>query len=153
MDRGYCFEQVEQVFEIFPRDQVRVIKFEEFSEDNGRQRSTRCLGFSALSLCGNDKEPRAESDPYERKNAPEERRYHHSLYEEDASQLEKLLGRGLLRLEGRVMQARALARSTSSVDCCAAKKRQRESAACLPINNLTQAFLRPLPVNPVSEQP
>ena len=30
LDRGFYFEQIERVFQFFPREQVRVIKFEEF---------------------------------------------------------------------------------------------------------------------------
>ena len=136
VDRGYYFEQVERVFRFFPRDQVRVIKFEEFRKTTAETVNEvfRFLGVKPLAKIKNREQNRI---PYERKIAPEERRYLYSLLRGGCEPARETSGLGLLRLEGRMMRARALARSTSSVDCCAAKKRGNGNPAACLLNNLT----------------
>ncbi len=91
VDRGYYFEQMERVFRFFPREQVRVIKFEEFRKQTPETVNEvfRFLGVKPLDRIKNREQNRI---PYERKITPEERQYLHGLYEEDVNQLEKLLG-------------------------------------------------------------
>ena len=91
LDRGFYFEQIERVFRLFPRAQVRVIKFEEF-----RQRTAevvndvfRFLGVSPLPNVRNREQNRIR---YERRMTPQERQYLVDIYRDDISRLEELLG-------------------------------------------------------------
>ena len=90
LDRGFYFEQIKRVFHFFPREQVRVIKFEEF-----RQKTTEVvnetfsfLGVKPLTTVKNRQQNRI---PYERKITAEESKYLYGLYQKDIARLEKLL--------------------------------------------------------------
>ena len=91
LDRGFYFEQIERVFRFFPREQVRVIKFEEF-----RRRTAEVvndlfsfLGVDPLANVRNREQNRIR---YERRMTPEERRYLVDIYRPDIVRLEELLG-------------------------------------------------------------
>jgi hypothetical protein len=88
--RGFYFEQIERVFRLFPREQVRVIKFEEFRKRTPEMvKEVFCfLGVKPLAKIKNREQ---NLIPYERKITPEERRYLYDLYEQDIARLEQLL--------------------------------------------------------------
>ena len=46
VDRGFYSDQLERIFKFFPREQVTVVKFEEFQTKNNKH-STRFFGSSA----------------------------------------------------------------------------------------------------------
>ncbi len=91
LDRGFYFEQMQRVFRYFPREQVRVIKFDEFRKNTAEVvTGVFCfLGVPPLARVENRQQNRI---PYERKMTPEERRYLYHAYKEDIAQLEQLLG-------------------------------------------------------------
>jgi hypothetical protein len=91
VDRGFYFEQIERVFRLFPREQVKVLKFEEFRNRTPEvvNEVFRFLGVRPLAKIKNREQNRI---PYERKITPEERRYLYGLYKEDIARLENLLG-------------------------------------------------------------
>lgn len=91
LDRGFYATQIERVFHFFPREQVQVIKFEEF-----RKRTEEVvngvfafLGVEPLATVKNREQNRI---PYERRMTAEERRFLYDAYKDDISRLESLLG-------------------------------------------------------------
>lgn len=91
LDRGFYFEQIERAFRFFPRDQIHIIKFDDF-----RRNTTQVVNgvFTFLGLKPLPKIKNREQNRilYERKMTPEERRYLCDAYEEDIAQIERLLG-------------------------------------------------------------
>jgi hypothetical protein len=90
LDRGFYFGQIERVFRFFPREQVRVIKFEEFREKTPEVVND-VFSFLGVKLLTKVKNREQNRIPYDRKLTSEERRYLYELYQEDISKLEKLL--------------------------------------------------------------
>ena len=90
VDRGYYFEQIERVFRFFPRNQVRVIKFEEFRRKTGEVVNDvfRFLGVTPLEKIKNREQNRIV---YERRITAKERSYLYDLYKDDIARLERLL--------------------------------------------------------------
>ncbi|MEP6601308.1 MAG: sulfotransferase domain-containing protein [Nitrospirota bacterium] len=90
LDRGFYFEQIKRVFSFFPREQVRVIKFEEF-----RSRTPKVVNeiFAFLEVKPLARVRNREQNliPYERKITFEERQNLYGFYKEDIVRLEELL--------------------------------------------------------------
>ena len=90
LDRGFYFEQIQRVFCFFPREQVRVIKFEEF-----RKRTPDVVNeiFTFLTVKPLTKVKNRQQNriPYEREITAEEKKYLYGLYHEDIARLEELL--------------------------------------------------------------
>lgn len=91
VDRGFYAEQIERVFRYFPREQVHVIKFEDFRRDAAETLNAVChfLGVEPLKKLHNVE---TGSTPYPRKMTASERQYLVDLYRSDIEHLEKLLG-------------------------------------------------------------
>ena len=91
VDRGFYAEQIERVFRYFPREQVHVIKFENFRREARQTLDTVChfLGVEPLK---NLNTVETGSTPYARKMTSSERQYLVDLYRSDIERLEKLLG-------------------------------------------------------------
>jgi hypothetical protein len=91
LDRGFYFEQIERVFRCFEREQVRVVKFEDFRKRTHEvvNEVFQFLGVMPLSRIKNREQ---NWIPYERKITPEERGFLYGLFKEDIEKLEKLLG-------------------------------------------------------------
>jgi len=91
VDRGFYAEQIERVFCFFPRDQVHVIKFENFRRDPRRTLDHTCefLGIEPVRRIDNREN---NSTPYGRKISRRERQTLVDLYRSDIERLEKLLG-------------------------------------------------------------
>jgi hypothetical protein len=91
LERGFYGEQLERVFQFFPREQMKVVKFEDFKV---KQRQTLASIFSFLgrkpvrSLRNKDR----NVVPYERAMNWEERVFLYNLFAEDISKTEQLLG-------------------------------------------------------------
>jgi hypothetical protein len=91
VDRGFYAQQLERLFQFFPREQVKIVKFEEFKE---KQRETLASIFSFLGL----KQLRSIRSkdrnvvPYERAMNWEERVFLYNLFAEDIAKLERMLG-------------------------------------------------------------
>ncbi len=90
VDRGYYSEQIERVFRFFPREQVHVVKFEEF-----RKRTPEVVNgvfqFLGVKPLAKIKNREQNLIHYERKITAEERQYLYSFYEADIARLEQLL--------------------------------------------------------------
>jgi hypothetical protein len=90
VDRGFYAEQIERVFRYFPREQVNVIKFENFRRDPRATLDEVC-GFLGLEPLQNLNNVETGSTPYARKMTRGERQYLVDLYKSDIERLEKLL--------------------------------------------------------------
>ena len=91
VDRGFYGGQLERLFKFFPRDQVKVTKFEKFRE---HQRETLASIFSFLG-CKPLRSVRSKDRnvvPYERAMNWEERVFLYSLFAEDIAKVEQMLG-------------------------------------------------------------
>jgi hypothetical protein len=91
IDRGFYGRQLARLFKLFPRDQVNVVKFEDFT---GRQRETLASICSFL-----DRKPlrsvRSKDRnvvPYERAMNWEERVFLYNIFADDIAQVEEMLG-------------------------------------------------------------
>src|SRR6266478_4853004 len=91
VDRGFYARQLERLFRFFPREQVKVVKFEDFKD---KQRETLVSIFSFLglepvrSVRGKDR----NVVPYERTMNWEERVFLYNVFAEDIAKLEQMLG-------------------------------------------------------------
>jgi hypothetical protein len=91
VDRGFYGRQLTRLFKFFPREQVKVVKFEEFRE---QQRETLASIFSFLgrkplrSVRSKDR----NVVPYERAMNWEERVFLYHLFAQDIANVEQMLG-------------------------------------------------------------
>src|SRR6266566_8965754 len=91
VDRGFYAEQIARLFKLFPREQMKVVKFEEFKE---HQRETLASIFSFLG-CKPLHSVRSKDRnivPYQRAMNWEERVFLYNLFAEDIANVEQMLG-------------------------------------------------------------
>jgi hypothetical protein len=90
VDRGFYAEQLERVFRFFPREQVKIIKFEEFQNKKLETLGAifRFLGVEPVSSLDKDR----NIVPYEREITGEERKYLYSSFADNIAGLEQMLG-------------------------------------------------------------
>jgi len=90
IERGFYARQLERFFKFFPREQVKVVKFEEFKD---KQRETLVSIFSFLGLKPVRSVPGKDRNvvPYERVINWEERIFLYNLFAEDIAKLEQML--------------------------------------------------------------
>jgi len=91
VDRGFYGRQLKRVFKFFPLDQVKVVKFEQFRNN---QRETLAEIFSFLG-CKPPRSMRSKDRnivPYERAMNWEERVFLYNLFAKDIAQVEQMLG-------------------------------------------------------------
>ena len=91
VERGFYTLQMKRVFDLFPRKQVHVIKYEDFRRDFART-VTGMFDFLGLEQLPALKNQETNAGPYQRKMTREERHEVASLFEEDISELEELIG-------------------------------------------------------------
>lgn len=91
VERGFYTPQMERVFEIFPRDQVHVIKYEDFRRDYAGT-IHGMFDFLGVERLSNLKNAEQNAGPYQRKITPEERADVSAIFADDISRLEELLG-------------------------------------------------------------
>jgi hypothetical protein len=91
LDRGFYGRQLARLFKFYPREQVRVIKFEEFKE---KQRETLVSIFSFLGLepLRSVRSKDRNIVPYERAMNWEERVFLYNLFAQDIANVERMLG-------------------------------------------------------------
>ena len=91
VDRGFYSDQLERVFKLFPREQVMVIRFEEFQKQKQQTLDSifRFLGVEPLRRI-RDKDRNVV--PYPREMTAEERKYLYAIFGWDIAKLEELLG-------------------------------------------------------------
>jgi hypothetical protein len=91
VDRGFYARQLERLFKFFPREHVKVVKFEEFKD---KQRETLVAIFSFLGVEPLRSVPSKDRNvvPYDRVMNWEERIFLYNLFADDIAQLEQILG-------------------------------------------------------------
>jgi hypothetical protein len=91
VDRGFYSDQLARVFKFFPREQVMVIRFEEFQRNKQHTLDSifRFLGVEPLRRV-RDRDRNVV--PYPREMTAEERRYLYAIFGWDIGKLEELLG-------------------------------------------------------------
>ena len=89
--RSLYFPQLEKVFDLFPRERVLVLKYEEFRR-NPSPTVDRMFDFLGLPRLQRFKNKKRNVGSYSRKLTTAERQYATTLFEEDIAKTEKLLG-------------------------------------------------------------
>ena len=91
VDRGFYSNQLERVFKFFPREQVHIVKFEDFRD---RKQATLDLIFEFLGVkkLRNVQDKDRNVVPYERGMTAEERKYLAGVFSAEIAKLEKMLG-------------------------------------------------------------
>lgn len=91
IDRSLYFDQVTRVFQLFPRERVLMIKYEDFRRDNAGTMNA-VFDFLGVPRLTKLKSQERNVGPYDRKMTVEERAYVSKFFEEDIPKVEKLLG-------------------------------------------------------------
>jgi hypothetical protein len=91
VQRGFYFEQMERVFNFFPREQVLVIKFDDLRRDY-RVVNDRIFNFLGVPPFPQLKNREENVINYSRPMTQSEREYLYSIFRDDIAKLEKLLG-------------------------------------------------------------
>lgn len=91
VDRGFYARQLERVFKLFPQEQVKTIKSEEFRKKN-RETLDSIFRFLGVRATAPPRNKDRNVVPYEREITPAERAYLYTLFAEDILQLERMLG-------------------------------------------------------------
>jgi hypothetical protein len=90
VDRGFYGRQLARLFKFFPRKQVKVVKFEEF-KDNQREILASIFSFLGLKALRSVRSKDRNVVPYERVMNWEERVFLYNLFAEDIAQIERML--------------------------------------------------------------
>jgi sulfotransferase family protein len=91
VDRGFYAEQLGHLFKFFSREQVKVVKFEEF-KDKQRETLASILSFLGLEPLRSVRRKDRNVVPYERTMNWEERIFLYNLFAEDIAKLEQMFG-------------------------------------------------------------
>src|SRR5437764_4547292 len=89
--RSLYSPQLEHVFELFPRDQVLVLKYEEFRRDSSPMLD-RLFDFIGVPRLQRFKNKRRNVGSYSRKLTVQEREFAGTIFEDDIGKTEELLG-------------------------------------------------------------
>lgn len=91
LDRGFYTDQIERLFRFFPREQLKIIKFENLRENTPAVVNDvfTFLGVPPLPKIQNKEQNKI---PYPRRMSPEERRYICGQFAADIERVEELLG-------------------------------------------------------------
>ncbi|PYK33173.1 MAG: sulfotransferase [Verrucomicrobia bacterium] len=91
VDRGFYAEQIERVFKLFPTEQVKIIKLDEF-RDKKSETLDAIFRFLGLEPKVSSRDKDRNIVPYERAMTAEERKHLYGMFAEDIAKLEQLLG-------------------------------------------------------------
>lgn len=91
VDRGLYSAQLERVFKFFPREQVKIVKFEEF-RDRKQETLDRIFDFLSVKRLRVTRDKDRNVVPYERGMTPEERKYLLEVFSAEIAKLEQMLG-------------------------------------------------------------
>src|SRR5438067_13484716 len=91
VDRGFYAQQLMRLFKFFPREQVKVVKFEEF-ENKLRETLVSIFSFLGLEPLRSVRSKDRNVVPYERAMNWEERIFLYNLFADDIAKLERMLG-------------------------------------------------------------
>jgi hypothetical protein len=89
--RGFYTRQLERLFKFFPREQVKILKFEEFKEKQ-REILASIFWFLGLKPLRSVRSKDRNVVPYERAMNWEERVFLYNLFAEDIAKVEQMLG-------------------------------------------------------------
>jgi Sulfotransferase domain len=91
VDRGFYSAQLERVFKFFPRDQVKIVKFEDF-RDRKQETLNSIFDFLGVKRMRNVGDKDRNVVPYERGMTPGERKYLAEVFAAEIGKLEQMLG-------------------------------------------------------------
>jgi hypothetical protein len=91
VDRGLYAQQLERFFQFFPREQVKVVKFEKFQEQQGETLNS-IFSFLGLNPLASVRSKDRNVVPYERTMNWQEKIFLFNLFADDIAKLERLLG-------------------------------------------------------------
>ena len=91
VDRGLYAQQLERFFKLFPREQVKVVKFEKFQEEQGEALNS-IFSFLGLDPLASSRSKDRNVVPYERTMNWQEKVFLFNLFADDIAKLEQLLG-------------------------------------------------------------
>src|SRR6266567_4855226 len=91
VDRGFYAQQLERLFKFFPREQVKVVKFEKF-KDKQRETLASIFLFLGLEPLRSVRSKDRNIVPYERAMNWEERIFLYNLFADEIERLERILG-------------------------------------------------------------
>jgi len=91
VDRGFYAQQLVRLFKFFPREQVKVVKFEAF-EDKQRETLVSIFSFLGVEPLRSVRSKDRNVVPYERVMNWEERIFLYNLFADDIAKLEQMLG-------------------------------------------------------------
>src|SRR5207302_2646710 len=91
IDRGFYSDQLERVFEFFPREQVQIVKFEMF-RDRKQEALNAIFDFLGVKRLRNVRDRDRNVVPYERAMTGDERKYLTGVFSTEIAKLEQMLG-------------------------------------------------------------
>ena len=90
VDRGFYCEQLERVFKFFPREQVKIVKFEDF-RDRKQGTLDEIFKFLGVKPLRGIRDRDRNVVPYERAMTAEERKYLLEVFSTEIAKLEQML--------------------------------------------------------------
>ena len=91
VDRGFYSSQLDRVFKFFPREQVHIVKFEDF-RDRKQETLDGIFEFLGVKSLRRIRDKDRNIVPYERTMTPEERKYLSEVFSAEITKLEQMLG-------------------------------------------------------------
>lgn len=91
VERGFYSAQLERVFKFFPKQQVEIVKFEDF-RDRKQETLDAILDFLGLKRLRATRDKDRNVVPYERGMMIEERKYLSEVFAGEIAKLEQILG-------------------------------------------------------------
>jgi hypothetical protein len=90
-DRGRYSGQLERAFKFFPREQLKIIKFEDF-RDNNRATLNSIFAFLGVKPLRMIRSKDRNVVPYEREMSAEERKHLYTMFTDEIGRVEQMLG-------------------------------------------------------------
>jgi hypothetical protein len=91
VDRGFYSDQLDRVFKFFPREQVKIVKFEDF-RDRKQETLDEMFEFLGVKPLRRIRDKDRNVVPYERTMRPDERKYLSGVFAAEITKLEQVLG-------------------------------------------------------------
>jgi hypothetical protein len=90
VDRGFYSDQLERVFKFFSREQVKIVKFEDF-RDRKQETLDEIFEFLGVKPLRRVRDKDRNIVPYERAMRPDERKYLSGVFAAEITKLEQML--------------------------------------------------------------
>jgi len=91
VDRGFYSDQLDGVFKFFPREQVEIVKFENF-RDRKQETLDEIFEFLGVKPLRRVRDKDRNIVPYERAMRPDERKYLSEAFSAEITKIEQMLG-------------------------------------------------------------